>query len=223
MNKLKLLFKKLLHLLVGYFIMATGICLSVKSHIGLGPWDVLNEGLSKVTDISYGLINIYISIIVIMIACCIKIFPGIGTLLNALCFGIMIDFILPFINVSDNIFIQLMMALLGIILLAFGSAVYLMVDFGAGPRDSLLLGLVLKLKKDTTFVKPVLEAIVLIIGFIIGGTVGIGTLMSLFLLGYFMDVFFRLFKFDPKTTKQMNFYDQYLYIKGGFFNENSNT
>ncbi|MDR1781470.1 MAG: hypothetical protein LBR40_00495 [Bacilli bacterium] len=208
MNKNYSLKKNSLYLIAGYILMAIGIALSVRSHLGLSPWDVLNEGFSKSFNVSFGMANLIISFIVIILACLIKIYPGIGTFINSLIVGFLIDSAMLFIPNAQSFIMQLIFGLLGVFILAIGTVFYIVVDLGAGPRDNLLLGVILKFKTDTTYVKPILEGLVLILGFILGGTIGLGTILALLLTGYFMDIFFRLLKFDPKEIKQKNIFEQ---------------
>ncbi|MDF9867765.1 putative membrane protein YczE [Bacilli bacterium PM5-3] len=205
--------KKTTSLFLGFLIIAIGISMCALSNIGLAPWDVLAEGLSKTFDIPFGRAGIYVGIGVIIISLFIKVYPGVGTILNIVFIGVFIDLIMPYIPAPQNMGIAIIMNVIGVILMSLGTVMYLYANIGAGPRDSMLLGLVNRLKVDTTFVKPTIEAIVLIMGFFLGGTFGIGTFISLFLMGYCMDIFFALFKMNPKETKQMNFMEQWNYLK----------
>ena len=223
MNVNNSLFKNIFFLLGDYALMAIGISLAVRSHLGLSPWDVLCEGFAKKANLSFGVANIIISFIIIIITRFIKIYPGLGTFLNSAILGFLIDLAMFFIPDAHNFIIQISFVLSGIVVMALGAVLYIIVDWGAGPRDNLLLGIILKLKIGATYVKPVIEGIVLLIGFALGGTAGLGTLLSLFLIGFFMDIFFKKLNFDPKQIKQQNIFEQIQAIRGGKRNENSNS
>lgn len=205
--------KKIGSLFIGYFLLAFGIAISVVSNVGLSPWDVFNQGLALTFNTSIGFMNICISLGVVVIASLIKVYPSIGTILNTICIGLFIDVVMPFVPEPSSLIVALLMNIVGVFCIALGTVVYLQGNAGAGPRDSLLLGLMYKFKVDTTYVKPILEGIVLVIGVILGGKIGIGTVFALLLIGYFMDILFRIFKYDPKEVKQMNLVEQWQYLK----------
>jgi len=205
--------KKIAYLYVGFFLVGLGIVLSVKSNLGLAPWDVLNQGISRTFDINIGIVNIYVGLAMIVIATFIKVYPGIATVLNAIFCGLFIELLMDHIPHPPNLFIAVIMNILGVVLLALGSALYLKAILGAGPRDSFFLGLVKKLQINITYIRPVVDGIVLLTGFLLGGTIGLGTIVALLFLGFFMDVFFRLLKYNPKEVTQMNFAQQIRYLK----------
>ncbi|WP_423363353.1 YczE/YyaS/YitT family protein [Mycoplasma sp. P36-A1] len=225
MNKelLILTIKRCLFLFIGVNIMTLGVALIMKAEIGVQPWDVFHQGLSSKLGISFGQASIYVGYCILALSALIKIFPGPGTIFNIMYMGIAIDIMMPLVPVAPNFYIGVIMNVSGAIILAAGTALYLKSTYGAGARDALIMGIVHKYKKDTKFVKPAIEAVVLITGIILGGNFGVGTFISLIFVGYFIDIFFNIFQFDPKITKQMTFLDFFNKEKGILANEDSSN
>lgn len=216
-----ILLKKSSILFIGFVIIAFGISISVRGQIGVSPWDVLHQGIANTMNIKFGQVSILVGLTVLILSMSIKIFPGFATVLNIVFIGLFIDVVLPYIPVAPNFYIGVIMNVVGATLMALGTTLYLYAKAGAGPRDSFLMGMIRKYQLDTRYVKPAIEGIVLIIGFILGGNVGVGTIISLLVMGYMMDVFFRLLKFDPKAEKQKNIREQIVSMKEVLKNEGS--
>ncbi|QVK20224.1 membrane protein [Mycoplasmatota bacterium] len=200
-------------LVFALFVLSLGIVLLKQSGIGLDPWGVFHEGMSDVTGIKFGAIIEIIGYIILVFSFFLKIYPGIGTVLNIFLVGKFIDLLLEsnLFEISDSVIMQLLFFIVGFIVLNFGRALYISCNLGAGPRDGLFVGVVKFTKIDVKYVKPAIEIIVFTIGVIFGGTYGIGTLILMLFSGYFVDVFFKLFKYDPKTKTNSNILS---YFKG---------
>ena len=209
-------------LFIGFVLVGFGVALMVSANIGLSPYEVLHHGLSKTFNIGIGVASIWASVVIIILATFFKIYPGLGTILNAAIIGIMVDSIIPlFEPIENNLTLSIIYVVIGAIVLALGSALYLASRFGAGPRDSFIVGIMQKYQVDTKFVRPVVEAVSLIIGVILGGQIGIGTIIILLITGYFIDIFFKLIKFDAKKEHQMNLMEQIICVREYFKNGNS--
>ena len=221
--RIKDIVAKTIYLFLGFLGISLGVVLGVKSNLGLAPWDVFHQGLAIVFNSNIGIMSMYVGIAVIFVAAAIKVYPGIGAVLNTVVIAIMIDMIMPYAPDAIALWDALIMNIVGVVLLSLGTVLYLKANLGAGPRDSLLLGLMQRFNMDTKYVKPIMEGVVLLVGFLLGGTFGIGTFFCLFLMGYFMDVFFKIFKYDPIQTKQMNFLEQWHYLKGAMKHESSSS
>ena len=193
---------KTIKLFLGFFFLAYGINMMIISNAGLNPWGVFQQGLSKVTSLSFGQISQIVGLIMIILTLPFKIYPGIGTLLNMYFCGLFVDVTkdLCFIFNTNTVFTQYLVYFLGLILFTYGIFLYISCNLGAGPRDGLLIGLIKKTKINATFIKPAIELTVLIIGYLIGGTVGLGTLISAFFGGRILDLFFHLHHYDPKIA-----------------------
>ncbi len=195
-------------LIIALFILSLGIVLLKQSGVGLDPWGVFHEGLNKVTGIPFGKTIELVGYVILLFSLLIKIFPGIGTILNIFLVGKFIDLLLKsnWFQTSEQLWMQLLYFAGGFVILSFGRALYISCNLGAGPRDGLFVGLVRFTKIDVKYVKPAIEVIVFTIGIIFGGTFGVGTLVLMFTSGYAFEFFFKLLKYDPKTTTNSNIF-----------------
>jgi Predicted membrane protein len=150
---------------------------------GASPWSVLAQGISLHIDLSIGIITFFISLFVIFLWIFLDQKPGIGTILNAIIIALMIDFSIAFVGTPDNYFSQLFLAIISVLLVGLGSGFYLIANLGPGPRDGLMTGLQKKTKLPIALVRGFLEISVVITGWYLGGTVGIGTLLFAFGVG----------------------------------------
>lgn len=208
-------------LLIGVLICSVGVSLIVQAAIGIQPWDVFHQGLANMTGISFGNISIIVGYSILAFSALFKFFPGPGTIVNIMVMGKTVDYLLVTIPKADNFYLGLAMNIAGAIILAFGTSLYLKACYGAGARDSLVMGLVHRLQIDTRYIKPVIEGIVLVLGIILGGNFGVGTFVSLFLVGFFIDLFLKIVDFDPKGVQQLTFVDIFNNLKGDLI-ENEN-
>lgn len=207
---------KLIVYVCGLTFFALGLSICATTELGLGPWDVLAQGIARSIGVGLGDGSIIVSFIVLTFALLLKVIPGIGTFFNIIVIGVLIDVFLPWATIifaTTNIFLLIVVYLIGLVLMSAGSSLYIIARFGAGPRDSLLLGLVSKFKVSTSIVKPVIEGFVLVIGVLLKGTFGIGTIINLLLMGYLMDFVFKKVDFNPKEVKQYNIFEQFQFIK----------
>lgn len=171
--------------LLGIVILALGVTLTVKANmIGVGSWDVLHIGLTNTLGLTIGTWSIIVGLIILAIdSMFMKRLPKIGTFLDMFLTGIFIDifnFLLP--NV-DGYFPQLMAFCAGLLLLGFGCGMYIVANLGVGPRDTLMLLVTHKLGWSVGKARTVMEVTVAIVGFLLGGPIGIGTVIMSFGLG----------------------------------------
>ena len=172
-----------LFLCFGLALFGLGEGLLIVSLAGASPWTVLAEGISLHIDFSIGTITFFISLIVLFFWFFLNQKPGIGTLLNALIVAVMIDISIAFIPTPGSYIPQLLMAIVGVLIVGFGSGFYLVSNLGPGPRDGLMTGLQRKTNLPIAAVRAFLEISVVSIGWYLGGTVGIGTLLFAFGVG----------------------------------------
>ena len=144
---------------------------------------MLAQGLFLSIGFSVGLITIFISIAVLLLWFPLKQKPGIGTILNALIIGLMIDFCIKFVPTPENYIFQLLLAITAVLIVGFGGGIYLVANLGPGPRDGLMIGLQKKTNLPIAVVRASLEITVMSSGWYLGGTVGIGTLLFAFGIG----------------------------------------
>ena len=151
--------------------------------MGNSPWTVLAEGIYLDIGFSIGLITVFISIVVLLFWLPLKQKPGIGTILNALIIGLMIDFCIKFVPTPENYISQLLLAIIAVLTVGLGGGIYLVANLGPGPRDGLMIGLQKKTNLPIATVRAFLEITVMSIGWYLGGTVGVGTLLFAFGIG----------------------------------------
>jgi len=172
-----------LFLCFGLTLFGLGEGLLIVSFTGASPWTVLAQGISLNVDLSIGVITILISVGVLIFWIPLNQRPGIGTILNALIVGLMIDVCIKFVPTPENYVSQLLLAIVAVLTVGLGGAIYLVANLGAGPRDGLMLGLQQKTNIPIAAVRAFLEITVMSIGWYLGGTVGVGTLLFAFGIG----------------------------------------
>ncbi len=167
----------------GLTLFGLGEGLLIVSFTGASPWSVLAQGISLNVDLSIGVITILISVAVLIFWIPLNQRPGIGTILNALIIGLMIDACIKFVPTPENYVSQLLLAIVAVLTVGLGGAIYLIANLGAGPRDGLMIGLQQKTSLPIAAVRAFLEITVMSIGWYLGGTVGVGTLLFAFGIG----------------------------------------
>ena len=155
----------------------------IVSTTGNSPWSVLAEGISINLKVSIGIVTFFISVFVLILWFFLNQKPGIGTLLNIIIIAIMIDVSIFFFNPPSDILFKYFLAILSVLLVGLGSGFYLIANLGPGPRDGLMTGIQRKTNFPIALVRAILEISVVGIGWYLGGTVGIGTLMFAFGIG----------------------------------------
>ena len=164
----------------GTSLIGIGISLNYLANLGLGPWGVFHDGLSKTLDISYGRTIIITGVAVMLLWIPLKQKPGIGTIVDIFLVGIVADLIILNFELSDSIFLSLTLIAFGIILIGAGTAIYVGADLGAGPRDGVMVGLeTIGLKIGTA--RNLIELFAFLTGWLLGGLVGYVTI--LFVIG----------------------------------------
>ncbi len=176
-------FSTFFFLCFGLSLFGLGEGLLIVSFTGASPWSVLAQGISLNVNLSIGTITLLISIVVLLLWIPLRQKPGMGTILNALIIAIMIDLCIKYVPTPSNYIYQLILAIISVIMVGIGGGIYLVSNLGAGPRDGLMIGL----QKITNFpiavVRATLEISVVSIGWYLGGTVGVGTLLFAFGIG----------------------------------------
>ncbi len=155
----------------------------IVSASGASPWSVLAQGIFLNIGFSIGLITIFISIAVLLLWLPLKQKPGIGTILNALIIGVMIDVCIRYVPTPENYISQILLGAFAVLTVGIGGGIYLVANLGAGPRDGLMIGLQKITNLPIATVRGLLEISVMSIGWYLGGTVGIGTLLFAFGIG----------------------------------------
>ena len=176
-------FSTFFFLCFGLTLFGLGEGLLIVSFTGASPWSVLAQGISLNVNLSIGTITLLISIAVLILWIPLGQKPGIGTIFNALIIALMIDLCIKFVPTPSTYFHQLILAIISVMMVGIGGGIYLVSNLGAGPRDGLMIGLQKVSNLPIAAVRATLEIAVVGIGWYLGGTVGIGTLLFAFGIG----------------------------------------
>jgi uncharacterized membrane protein YczE len=204
------LIKKIPCLILGLFLLAVGVVSNLNSGLGMHPWGVFHLGIALRTGLSFGTVTQLVGFVVIVIGWALGFAPGLGTVLNMILVGWFMDWIIEYnlLPTPTDYLGRFAMVAFSIIVTGLATWLYLRVQLGAGPRDGLMVGFVRKLNRPVWLVRGVIEVTVLLIGWSLGGVVGIGTVIIALSVGYSIQFFFKIGKFDGKS-KQMNLFEQY--------------
>ena len=167
----------------GLSLFGLGEGLLIVSFTGASPWSVLAQGISLNVGFTIGTITLFISIGVLLLWIPLKQKPGIGTIFNALIIALMIDVCINFVPTPENYIFQLLLAIVAVLTVGLGGGIYLVANLGPGPRDGLMIGLQKITNLSIAVVRAFLEISVVAVGWYLGGTVGIGTLLFAFGIG----------------------------------------
>ena len=167
----------------GLILFGLGEGLLIVSAAGASPWTVLAQGIYLNIGYSIGVITICISVVVLLLWFPLNQKPGIGTILNAIIIGLMIDVCIKYAPTPENYINQILLAIVAVLTVGLGGGIYLVANLGAGPRDGLMVGLQKKTNLPIAAVRGSLEITVMSIGWYLGGTVGVGTLLFAFGIG----------------------------------------
>ncbi len=167
----------------GLTLFGLGEGLLIVSFTGASPWSVLAQGISLNVNLSIGTITFLISIAVLILWIPLSQKPGMGTIFNALIIALMIDLCIRFVPTPSTYFHQLILAIISVVMVGIGGGIYLVSNLGAGPRDGLMIGLQRVSNLPIAAVRATLEITIVSIGWYLGGTVGIGTLLFAFGIG----------------------------------------
>jgi len=190
--------KTLFYLFLGLIIFGFGEGLLIVSGIGASPWNVLHQGIAVSLGLSIGTIAFLVSFLVLLLWYFLDQKIGMGTIINFIIIAIMIDTTIYYFDKPNEFFTQLLMVFIGILIVGFGTAMYLIANLGAGPRDGLMTGLQKKTNAPIALVRTSIEIFVVLLGWFLGGTVGIGTLLYALGIGTAVAIFLFLFSNNLK-------------------------
>ena len=185
---------RLVTLFAGLFVYGLGVALTVHAGIGIAPWDVLAQGISIQTGLSFGVATVVVSILVLICWIPLKVKPGFGTVANALFVGHFADFWLQILPDLTAYWQQLGVLMLGVVVVAIATGLYISSSLGSGPRDGLMQGTANALDKPFWLVRTAFEGSVLTIGWLMGGQVREGTLIFALTIGYLVQISLKAFK-----------------------------
>ena len=199
-NNFKPKFKTFFFLCLGLFIFGLGESVLIVSDYGVTPWTVLAEGVAKKIDIGIGLSTFIISCIVLIFWLPLKLKPGFGTLMNILIIAMTMGGTIPFLYFLNDFFNGLILSFLGTMLVGFGSGIYLIANLGPGTRDGLMTGISKKYNKPISLIRFTIEFCVVFFGWILGGTLGIGTIIFAIFIGPFVSLSLKIVFFLNRKT-----------------------
>ncbi len=181
-------------LIVGLALFGFGISFILRSTLGAAPWDVLATGITNhIPQISFGMITIILSGVVLLLWIPLRQKPGLGTVLNAVLIGPFADLGLAFLPAPEALWLRILFLAFGLVLVGMGSGLYIGANLGPGPRDGLMTGLHAKTGWAIWKVRTGIEVTVVVLGAILGGIVGWGTLAFALFIGPLVQFFLRLF------------------------------
>jgi uncharacterized membrane protein YczE len=167
--------RRLAQLYVGLVLYGVSMGLMIESRLGLDPWDVLHYGITQHLPLSFGTVVILVGFVVLLAWIPLRQWPGLGTISNAIVIGVVTDVALALLTEPDALWLRIVFLAVGIVANGFATAMYIGAHFGPGPRDGLMTGLVRRTGLSVRVVRTSIEVTVLVVGWILGGLVGIGT------------------------------------------------
>jgi len=201
--RLKQMVQKVIRLFIGLLLFAVGVVLTINSNLGLSPWDVFHQGMTHLTGVTMGQACIAVGIILVILDAVLGERLGWGTLCNMLFIGLFMDLIMlnHLIPFCQEVIPGVLMMVLGMIVIGIASYFYIGAGLGSGPRDGLMIALTKKTSRSVRFVRNAIELSALFVGYMLGGYVGVGTLIMALTLGYIVQFVFKLLKFDVSSVK----------------------
>lgn len=188
--------RRLPRLIGAFALLGFAVTLTVRADLGLSPWDVLHQGISRRTGMPLGTVGILVGLVVLLAWIPLKERIGIGTLLNVVLIGVCIDLTLLIVPETTSSAVRWAELALGTFLFGPGIALYLSCDLGPGPRDGVMTALVARGLPLRT-IRTAMEVAVLVAGFALGGTVGIGTVLLALTIGPNIHLFLERFRLEP--------------------------
>ena len=189
-----MLIRRTTQLFAGLVLYGVGMALMIESELGLTSWDVFHQGLSKVTGLSFGLVVVLLGIPILLLWIPLRQRPGFGTIANLVVIGFVVDGALAVLPHPAALWLRVVYLVAGIGVIGVGTGLYIGARMGPGPRDGLMTGLVARFPRlSIRLVRTVLELTVLGLGWLLGGTVGIGTLAFALSIGPLAQIFIPMF------------------------------
>lgn len=208
---------RLSSLVFGLFLFAVGIVLTMQANVGYAPWDVFHAGLARVSGISIGIVSIFVGLAILVVVLLLGERFGLGTVLNMVLIGLFIDLLLGPVAVprSSVWYLSWPMLIGGLFVIALGSFFYIRSGFGAGPRDSLMVALARRTRWPVGVCRAGVELAAVGGGWLLGGPVGVGTVVAAFAVGFCVQITFRLLRFDPKAVRHESLAETVLALRAG--------
>lgn len=193
-------------LVAGTALTALGVFMMLRADIGLEPWSVFHQGLELTTGISFGMASSLTGFFAILVAVLLGESFGVGTIVNIVLCGVLLDLLnavelIPFMSSTLS---GVLLLFAGMEVLVIGTWLYMASELGSGPRDALTVALARKVKRSVGPCRVTMDCTVTVLGFLMGGKIGIGTVLAAVFVGWMMDLTFRLIHFRPTELRQEN-------------------
>lgn len=196
--------RRLSQLFAGLLLYGISLAFLLRAELGLAPWDVLHQGLAQITGTSVGTMVIVVSFVVLLFWIPLRQRPGFGTIANAIVVGVAVDVTLLVLGPVDAWALRILLLVSGVLLNSLATALYIGALLGPGPRDGLMTALVARTGRSVRLVRTTLEAFVLVVGWVLGGTVGIGTLLYAVAIGPIVQVLLPRLTVTPKEPASVD-------------------
>jgi uncharacterized membrane protein YczE len=185
--------RRLIQLCAGLTLYGASSALLVEAGLGLEPWGVLHQGLAELTGLSIGVVSIVVGAAVLLLWIPLRQRPGLGTVSNVFVVGLAMDATLAVVPDAHGLAVRIPLMLAGIVLNGAATGLYIAAGFGAGPRDGLMTGLHRRTGRSIRLMRTAIEVAVVVTGFVLGGTIGAGTVLYAVSIGPLAQVFLRVF------------------------------
>lgn len=194
--------RRLVHLYAGLVLYGSSAALQLRAGLGLDPWDVFHQGLSEHTGISIGVVSIMVGALVLLLWWPLRQRPGLGTVSNVFVVGLSMDAVLRLVPAPHPLAVRIPLLAAAVVLNGVATGLYISARFGPGPRDGLMTGLHRRTGRSLRLVRTGIELTVLATGFLLGGSVGVGTVVYALAIGPLAQLFLRLFALPerPRTV-----------------------
>jgi uncharacterized membrane protein YczE len=199
--------RRLLQLYLGLIAYGLSMALMLEADLGLDPWDVFHQGLAERIGLSFGTITIIIGALVLLLWIPIKQRPGLGTVSNVIVIGLAVDAGIAALPSPQPLAARATFLVGGIVLCGFASGCYIGARFGPGPRDGLMTGLVARTGRSIRLIRTCIELTVLAVGWLLGGTVGVGTVLYAISIGPLIQIFLPMLTTAPAPARQARVLD----------------
>lgn len=187
------LIRRLSQLYLGLALYGASSALLVEADLGLEPWNVLHQGLAELTGLTIGVVSIFVGAAVLLLWIPLRQRPGLGTVSNVFVVGIAMDGTLALVPEAHTLAVQIPLLVTGIVLNGVATGLYIAARFGPGPRDGLMTGLHRRTGRSIRLMRTAVEITVVVTGFALGGTVGVGTVLYAVSIGPLAQLFLRVF------------------------------
>ncbi|KQX60866.1 hypothetical protein ASD48_30370 [Streptomyces sp. Root1310] len=185
--------RRLIQLYAGLALYGASSALLVRAGLGLEPWNVLHQGLSELTGLTIGVVSIVVGAAVLLLWIPLRQRPGLGTVSNVFVVGLAMDGTLAYVPEAHGLAVQVPLLLAGIVLNGVATGLYIAASFGPGPRDGLMTGLHRRTGRSIRLMRTAVEVAVVVTGFALGGTIGVGTVLYAVTIGPLAQLFLRTF------------------------------